>query len=317
MMSDIETTDIKASYTVSRVLWTLLNTIFGDDDDEEILTFADKELLEDILRYGTIAEVAKRKNTSASTIGHRLSQSLSHLEKKIKWIEIHEHQQKRDLKNCQKLLSDSEQKYKELEEELKETRAKLCLAQYELIREKDWPELQEERLKFDLVKSGLMQRDQKTLVKEIIFLHTLNRKLQEELGASRQEIESLDQTASQLESMREDLQTVSQLRAELETKNAEIASLRKENFKKTSESIRYENLYTKSQKTVEQLRKENQSLKVVVKRYSTETNKGLRKMRSARENRLLRKIDTLENLVEWYKSTKAHDAELPPQMRKI
>lgn len=187
MMSDIETTDIKASYTVSRVLWTLLNSVFGDDDDDEILTFADKELLEDILRYGTITEVAKRKNTSASAIEHRLSQALSRVEKKIKWIEIHEHQLKRDLENSKMLLSDSEQKNKELEEELKETKAKLCLAQYELIKEKDWPTLQEERLKFDLVKSGLMQRDHKTLVKEILYLHTLNRKLQEELGASRQE----------------------------------------------------------------------------------------------------------------------------------
>ena len=33
MISDIETTDIKASYTVSRVLWTLLNTVFENDED--------------------------------------------------------------------------------------------------------------------------------------------------------------------------------------------------------------------------------------------------------------------------------------------
>ena len=192
-MSDIETTDIKASYTVSRVLWTLMNTVFENDEEDRILTFADKELLDDILRYGTIAEVARRKNIPASTIRAKLSQSLSHLEKKIKWIEIHEHQLKRDLKNNKMLLSDSEQKNKELEEELKETKAKLCLAQYELIKEKDWPALQEERQKFDLVKSGLMQRDHKTLVKEILYLHTLNRKLQEELGASRQEAENLMQ----------------------------------------------------------------------------------------------------------------------------
>jgi hypothetical protein len=86
MMSDIETSDIKASYTVSRVLWTLLNTVFENDEEDKILTFADKELLDDILRYGTIAEVARRKNIPASTIRAKLFQSLSHLEKKIKWI---------------------------------------------------------------------------------------------------------------------------------------------------------------------------------------------------------------------------------------
>lgn len=49
MISEIETTDIKASYTVSRVLWTLLDTIFAGDNEEDALNLYDKELLDDIL----------------------------------------------------------------------------------------------------------------------------------------------------------------------------------------------------------------------------------------------------------------------------
>ena len=61
MINEIETTDIKASYTVIRILWTLLDTVFAGDDEEDALSFFDKELLDDILRFGTIAEVARRK----------------------------------------------------------------------------------------------------------------------------------------------------------------------------------------------------------------------------------------------------------------
>ena len=39
MISDIETTDIKASFTVSRLLWSMLNTAFAGDDDEDALSF--------------------------------------------------------------------------------------------------------------------------------------------------------------------------------------------------------------------------------------------------------------------------------------
>ena len=47
MISDIETTDIKVSFTVSRLLWSMLNTAFAGDDDEDALSFYDKELIAD------------------------------------------------------------------------------------------------------------------------------------------------------------------------------------------------------------------------------------------------------------------------------
>lgn len=197
-MNDIETTDIKISYTVSRVLRTLLNTVFENDEEDRILTFVDKELLDDILRYGTIAEVARRKNIPASTIRTKLSQSLSHLENKIKWIEIQEHQLKHELVTYENLLKDREKTIRDLKKELSETKTNLRLAQFELSNEKDLPTLHEENQKQKLVKSGLMQREHITLVREILYLHTLNRKIQEELGISMDKVQKLEVDNAQL-----------------------------------------------------------------------------------------------------------------------
>jgi hypothetical protein len=83
MIYDIESTDIKASYTASRVLWALLNTIFADDEDDEALSFSDKELLMDILRYGTIVEVSKLKGLSCDTVRKHLNQVLERLNMKL------------------------------------------------------------------------------------------------------------------------------------------------------------------------------------------------------------------------------------------
>ena len=87
MINEIETTDIKASYTVSRVLWTLLYTVFAGDNEEDALNLYDKELLDDILRFGTIAEVARRKGEPYNSVRTKVVQTLDRLEKKIKLIE--------------------------------------------------------------------------------------------------------------------------------------------------------------------------------------------------------------------------------------
>ena len=77
MINDIETNDIKASYTVSRVLWTMLDTVFAGDDEEDALSLSDKELLDDILRFGTIAEVARRKGASYKSVRLKVIQALA------------------------------------------------------------------------------------------------------------------------------------------------------------------------------------------------------------------------------------------------
>ena len=110
MINEIETTDIKASYTVSRVLWTLLDTVFAGDNEEDALNLYDKELLDDILRFGTIAEVARRKGEPYNSVRTKVVQTLDRLEKKIKLIEIKAHQLSHDLENANSLLKVKDKK---------------------------------------------------------------------------------------------------------------------------------------------------------------------------------------------------------------
>ena len=70
--NDIETTDIKASSKVSQILWALLDAVSDGDENDEALSFYDKELLEDVLRFGTIAEVARRKEESYNKLRVKL-----------------------------------------------------------------------------------------------------------------------------------------------------------------------------------------------------------------------------------------------------
>lgn len=137
MISDIETTDIKASFTVSRLLWSMLNTAFAGDDDEDALSFYDKELIDDILRFGTIAEVSRRKGVSYNSLKNQLSKVLMRLERKIKWFEIKNHQFNHDYPNLQNQLDARNQQIKELQLEIIDLKVNLHLLQTELHQEKD------------------------------------------------------------------------------------------------------------------------------------------------------------------------------------
>ena len=122
-ISDLETTDIKASYTVSRILWTMLNTVFAGDDEEDALSFFDKELLDDILRFGTIAEVARRKRVSYSSLTYKVSKTVDRLEKKIKMIEIKAHFLSHELENAKRRLDLKDKKLNEQKLQLLEKEA--------------------------------------------------------------------------------------------------------------------------------------------------------------------------------------------------
>ena len=84
--NDIETTDIKASSKVSQILWALLDAVSDGDENDEALSFYDKELLEDVLRFGTIAEVARRKEESYNKLRVKLIRILYHISDKIEQI---------------------------------------------------------------------------------------------------------------------------------------------------------------------------------------------------------------------------------------
>ena len=87
MIYDIESTDIKASVAVSRVIWALLNAIFSGDEEDDLLSFQDKELLEDILRFGTMAEVGRRSGRTYYAISTQLASVLDRLDAKINIID--------------------------------------------------------------------------------------------------------------------------------------------------------------------------------------------------------------------------------------
>ena len=82
MISDIETTDIKASVTASHVIRSLLNAVFSGDEDD-MQSSQDKKLLEDVLLYGTMAKVAKRNGSNPQTVSIQLDGALSRFNKKI------------------------------------------------------------------------------------------------------------------------------------------------------------------------------------------------------------------------------------------
>lgn len=188
MINEIETTDIKASYTVSRILWTLLDTVFAGDDEEDALSFYDKELLDDILRFGTIAEVARRKGMNYSSLCNKVRQALSRLEKKIKWIDIKEHQIRHDLAKTQTLLDERNQKIKKLVLEIIETKAKLQMAQSELDNEKNKQFQREDDRQQELEKMAYIKEDRISLTNEVMNLHVINHNNQEELRKLRNEL---------------------------------------------------------------------------------------------------------------------------------
>ena len=180
MIYDIETTDIKASYTASRVLWALLNTIFADDEDDA-LSFSDKELLMDILRYGTIVEVSKLKGLSCDTVRKHLNQVLERLNMKLEWLKengpeiiLERAHAMMQVEACQQTIKRQELDLIEAKASIHQLKTQLTQAQNKLERR---DELKAKRMEqIASLKKELLNAD-----KTIIDLRYTNRKLQNEL----------------------------------------------------------------------------------------------------------------------------------------
>ena len=181
MIYDIETTDIKASYTASRVLWALLNTIFADDEDDDALSFSDKELLMDILRYGTIVEVSKLKGLSCDTVRKHLNQVLERLNMKLEWLKengpeiiLERAHAMMQVEACQQTIKRQELDLIEAKASIHQLKTQLTQAQNKLERR---DELKAKRMEqIASLKKELLNAD-----KTIIDLRYTNRKLQNEL----------------------------------------------------------------------------------------------------------------------------------------
>lgn len=199
MINDIESTDIKASYTVSRVLWTLLDTVFAGDNEEDALNLYDKELLDDILRFGTIAEVARRKGEPYNSVRTKVVHSLERLEKKIKWIETKEHQLRHDLENANSLLKVKDKKLNDQKLQLIEKMASIHQLQAQLSEERknqqQWNEKEQElEEQIDTLKQKLL-----TSTHTIIDLRQINGKIQQSLNYYKVKVEKLKESEAQLQ----------------------------------------------------------------------------------------------------------------------
>lgn len=129
MISDIETTDIKASVTASHVIRSLLNAVFSGDEDD-MQSSQDKKLLEDVLLYGTMAKVAKRNGSNPQTVSIQLDGALSRFNKKISTL-------KKILKKeakTQLALNKKKKEITQIKREVAQTRKELAKVQKELVR---------------------------------------------------------------------------------------------------------------------------------------------------------------------------------------
>ena len=181
MIYDIESTDIKASYTASRVLWALLNTIFADDEDDEALSFSDKELLMDILRYGTIVEVSKLKGLSCDTVRKHLNQVLERLNMKLEWLKENGPEIILERAHAMMQAEACQQTIKRQELDLIEAKANIHYLKTQLTQAQNKLERRDELKTKRMEQIASLKRELLNADKTIIDLRYTNRKLQNEL----------------------------------------------------------------------------------------------------------------------------------------
>ena len=131
MMDDTETIEIKVSPTVSRVIWNLMDAVFSNDDEDDALSFKDKKLLEDILRFGTIAEVARQRNEKANIVTYDFNQAMSRLRTKITTIQKYIAQLKQQRDSSQ-IIPTQSNKIDQLREENFDLKAKIAVLEHQL-----------------------------------------------------------------------------------------------------------------------------------------------------------------------------------------
>ena len=129
--SEAETIDIKVSPIVSRVIWNLLDAVFSNDEEDDALSFKDKKLLEDILRYGSIAEVARQRSEKANIVTYDFNQALSRLRTKIATIQKYIAQLKQQ-RDGNQIIPTQSPKIDQLREENFDLKAKIAVLEHQL-----------------------------------------------------------------------------------------------------------------------------------------------------------------------------------------
>lgn len=126
-----ETKDIKVNPVVSRLIWSLLDAVFSNDDEDDALGYKDKMLLEDILRFGTIAEVAKQRGAKSNILTYEFNQTLSRLRTKIDTIEKYVDQLKQQ-RDGNQIIPNQSPKIDQLREENFDLKAKIAVLEHQL-----------------------------------------------------------------------------------------------------------------------------------------------------------------------------------------
>lgn len=153
-MNEIESIDMKASYSVIRVFWNLLNVVF-DADEEDALSFQEKELLEDVLRYGTIANVSRLRGVNYSTLTEQFRQALIRLTTQIDIVGQ---------------LKDQRAKYAAYEEKIREQRGEVIEAKAtQIMLENQMSQLHKkiEQMQSELEQKNKELSEKNNVIKEI------------------------------------------------------------------------------------------------------------------------------------------------------
>ena len=135
-MDETETLDIKVSPVVSRVIWNLMDAVFSNDDEDDALSFKDKMLLEDILRYGTIAEVARQRGAKSNSLTYEFNQAISRLRTKTATIENYMAQLKQQ-RDGNQIIPTQYDKIRKQNEEISDLKVKIAVLEHQLSQIKE------------------------------------------------------------------------------------------------------------------------------------------------------------------------------------
>jgi len=305
-MIEIETTDIKASSTVSRILWTLLDVIYAGDDTEDMEGFNDKLLLEDVLRFGTIAEVARLKGGNYSWYRQRVEDAVLRLsdraehvgslekrlaasEDKAKAMNLELIDLKVELHQVKTLLTQTQKRCSKAESQLSDTKVDLSQSQRLLSQSQD--ELSKTSAALDQSTSELIQL-RTHYDKAKAEISTLQRK------KASQESKALKSAQASLK-LKDRLEKV---RDERNSAREEATQLRRSNRKAQKSADNYKKLYEAALETIGRQKAENQELEYsLIEKYCEEHEEERKRKRTIKTIRLKRRIRELEKKLKLYK----------------
>lgn len=95
--------DFTYSRHLSKLLWRFVRLAVPDPEQ---VTFSDRELLDDLLRYGSLNRIAKLRHVSVSTLSCRLQDVISCLDKSVeRWEQIAQSDQTARISQLEQELS--------------------------------------------------------------------------------------------------------------------------------------------------------------------------------------------------------------------